>query len=383
MRLTLRVFFCAEELCDMVFSFDLMTDPVVASDGFTYEREAIEKWFKTSSNSPRSGALLQHKILIPNIDKRQQIIAWRELQQSDLRISKVSKAGGGAAAVPPVRGSCRRHPGKHLEVFCMQCRHGVCTICAVDSGICKPHKTFAFVSLIEELKTDTESWERAQLQCDATALEQLCAAIQADGDYKIRAYNQAIAVQVAKLKQQGRAAFETRSASIGAIVQRQKERQERVVVASASPDVAVKGSADAAAVVAAVERVKMHVPLTRAAEFHVAPAPAAVVGQVYVAAAVVDTEGQAEIAAIRQREVNEGHLQREAEAFIAGHSHGNASGRPRPASAILGAPALGGDAVAAVRSASLPFGKCFRCGRSSHFATTCYAKTHVNGHLLH
>lgn len=158
-----------------------------------------------------------------------------------------------------------------------------------------------------------------------------------------------------------------------------------VVVASASPDVAVKGSADAAAVVAAIERVKMHVPLMRAAVFHAAPAPAAIVGQVCVADAVVDTDGQAAIKAIRQREVNEVHLQREAETFLAGHSHGNATGRPRPASAILGAaPALGGDAfVAAVRSASLPFGKfCFRCGRSSHVASNCFAKSHVNGHLL-
>ncbi len=363
----------------MVFSFDIMSDPVVASDGFTYEREAIEKWFKTSSNSPHTGALLQHKILIPNIDKRQQIIAWRELQQSDLPNSKVPKAGGGAAAALHIRGSCRRHPGKHLDVFCMECRHGVCTICAVDSGICKPHKTFAFVSLIEDLKTDRESWERAQLECNEAALEQLYAAIQADGDYKICAYNQAIAAQVAKLKQQGRAAFEARSTAIGAIVQRQKERQKRVAVASASPDVAVKGSADSAAVVAAVERVKRHVPLTRAAEFHSAAAPAAVVGQVCVAAAVVDTEGQAAIEAIHQREA---HVQREPETFMAGHSHENASSRP--ASAIFGAaPALGIDAVAAVRSASVPFGKCFRCGRNSHFATNCFARTHVNGTMLH
>ena len=47
----------------MVFSCDPMTDPVVASDSFTYERETIEKWFETSGNSPRTGALLQHKIL--------------------------------------------------------------------------------------------------------------------------------------------------------------------------------------------------------------------------------------------------------------------------------------------------------------------------------
>ena len=362
----------------MVFSFDLMIDPVVASDGFTYEREAIEKWFKTSSNSPRTGALLQHKILIPNIDKRQQVIAWSELQQSDLPIFKAPKASGGATPASPIRGSCRRHPGKNLDVFCVECCQGVCTICAVDSGLCKPHKTFAFVSLIEELKTERESWERAQLECNEVALEQLCAAIQADGDYKIRSYNQAIAAQVAKLKQQGKAAFEGRSTIVQAIVQRQKEQQERIVAATASPDVAVKGSSDAAAVFAAVERMKMHVPLMRAAEFDAAPAPTAVVGQVYVAAAVVDTEGQA-IESIRQREA---HLQREAETFMAGYPHGNASSRP--ASAIFGAaPAFAGDAVAVVRSASLSFGKCFRCGRNSHFATNCYARTHANGTMLH
>ena len=364
----------------MVFSFDLMTDPVVASDGFTYEREAIEKWFKTSGNSPRSGAPLQHKILIPNIDKRQQVIAWRELQQSPvLPISKVPKAGGGAAAAMLMRGSCRRHPGNSLEVFCMECRHGICTICAVDSGICKSHQTFAFVSLIEELKTDRESWDRAQLECNEAALQQLCAAIQADGDHKTRAYNQAVAAQVAKLKQQARAAFEARSTAIGAIVQRQKQRQERVVIASAAPDVAVKGSADAAAVVAAVERMKMHVPLTRAAEFHASPAPAAFVGQVCVAAAVIDTEGQAAIDTIRQRDA---HLQREAETFMGGHSHGNASSRP--ASATFGAaPAVGGDPFAAVRAASVLYGKCSRCGRNSHFASNCYARTHANGNTLY
>ena len=31
---TLRDIFREEELCDTVFSFDLMTDPVVTSDGF-------------------------------------------------------------------------------------------------------------------------------------------------------------------------------------------------------------------------------------------------------------------------------------------------------------------------------------------------------------
>jgi hypothetical protein len=59
----------------------------VASDGFTYEREAIEKWFETSGNSPRTGALLQHKILILNICNTlmQGIIARIYLQQGCLK----------------------------------------------------------------------------------------------------------------------------------------------------------------------------------------------------------------------------------------------------------------------------------------------------------
>ena len=29
-----------------------MIDPVIASDGYTYEREAVQKWLKTKSTSP-------------------------------------------------------------------------------------------------------------------------------------------------------------------------------------------------------------------------------------------------------------------------------------------------------------------------------------------
>ena len=36
--------FCADHMCDMAFDCNLMADPVVASDGFTYERWAMEQW---------------------------------------------------------------------------------------------------------------------------------------------------------------------------------------------------------------------------------------------------------------------------------------------------------------------------------------------------
>ena len=50
----------------------LMQDPVVAGDGHTYEREAIERWFRLRTaqgdlpTSPCTGAVLAHKDLVPN-----------------------------------------------------------------------------------------------------------------------------------------------------------------------------------------------------------------------------------------------------------------------------------------------------------------------------
>ncbi|CAB9507404.1 U-box domain-containing protein [Seminavis robusta] len=43
-----------------------MIDPVVAGDGHTYERAAIERWLQTSDKSPLTGSILLHKQLVPN-----------------------------------------------------------------------------------------------------------------------------------------------------------------------------------------------------------------------------------------------------------------------------------------------------------------------------
>ena len=44
----------------------LMTDPVVAADGHSYERSAIEHWMRTSNKSPMTGAELANRMLITN-----------------------------------------------------------------------------------------------------------------------------------------------------------------------------------------------------------------------------------------------------------------------------------------------------------------------------
>jgi hypothetical protein len=62
----------------MCFQCTLMDDPVVAADGRTYDRESIELWLKQHNDSPCTGKPLEHKMLIPNMDKRRQINSWRE-----------------------------------------------------------------------------------------------------------------------------------------------------------------------------------------------------------------------------------------------------------------------------------------------------------------
>ncbi|KAK9811294.1 hypothetical protein WJX72_001288 [[Myrmecia] bisecta] len=46
---------------------ELIRDPVIAADGFTYERSSIEKWLQKSDTSPMTNLKLEHRILIPNM----------------------------------------------------------------------------------------------------------------------------------------------------------------------------------------------------------------------------------------------------------------------------------------------------------------------------
>ena len=45
----------------------LMQDPVMASDGYSYERQAIEAYFKSNNTSPITQQPMVNKSLIPNI----------------------------------------------------------------------------------------------------------------------------------------------------------------------------------------------------------------------------------------------------------------------------------------------------------------------------
>ena len=48
------------------------------ADGFTYERAAITEWLRTKDTSPKTGATLESKALIPNHSLRSMIRAFNE-----------------------------------------------------------------------------------------------------------------------------------------------------------------------------------------------------------------------------------------------------------------------------------------------------------------
>ena len=55
---------------------DLMMDPVIACDGHSYERSAIEKWLSKSRKSPMTGLNLESTVLIPNLGLKGDISEW-------------------------------------------------------------------------------------------------------------------------------------------------------------------------------------------------------------------------------------------------------------------------------------------------------------------
>jgi len=59
---------------------DIMTDPVIAIDGHSYEREAIQQWFRTRNISPMTGARLASTLVIPNHSLRKAIESFLQRQ---------------------------------------------------------------------------------------------------------------------------------------------------------------------------------------------------------------------------------------------------------------------------------------------------------------
>lgn len=68
-----------EFLCPI--THEVMKDPVIAADGYSYEREAIDSWIKTKNrSSPMTNLPLQTTLLTPNRTLKMAICRWSSSQ---------------------------------------------------------------------------------------------------------------------------------------------------------------------------------------------------------------------------------------------------------------------------------------------------------------
>ena len=63
-----------------VITQDVLVDPVVAADGYSYSRSAIEYWLREHDTSPMTNLRLANRRLVPNIHMRWVLEEWRERQ---------------------------------------------------------------------------------------------------------------------------------------------------------------------------------------------------------------------------------------------------------------------------------------------------------------
>ena len=64
-------FFCS-------ITHDVMVDPVIAWDGYTYERVSVARWLAKHSTSPMTGAPMPDFTLRPNHSMRSQMMGFAE-----------------------------------------------------------------------------------------------------------------------------------------------------------------------------------------------------------------------------------------------------------------------------------------------------------------
>eukprot|EP00741_Cyanophora_paradoxa_P023085 tig00021537_g22295.t1 len=77
----------------------LFRDPVVCSDGMSYERATIEAWLLYSDRSPATGARLPSRVLYPNLALKAALSRWAAA--AAVSASAAEPAAGGAAALRP------------------------------------------------------------------------------------------------------------------------------------------------------------------------------------------------------------------------------------------------------------------------------------------
>jgi hypothetical protein len=95
-------------------TMEVMIDPVLASDKLSYERHAIDRWFKSSCRSPLTNCHLPNKLLRKNEPLRANIAAWTELRLCFIprEPMKCTVTQRGAAGGQPSRRAGKRPSSK-------------------------------------------------------------------------------------------------------------------------------------------------------------------------------------------------------------------------------------------------------------------------------
>jgi DNA-binding beta-propeller fold protein YncE len=239
----------------MAFECVLMEDPVVAADGHTYNRFDIENWLKQHNTSPLTNEPLEHKILIPNIDKRRQINAWREEHglpaltfgkptKSQAPSSGVAAGGDGAQLSKPA--AVCAFSKKPLQAFCTTCKKGICVHCLTDPARCKSHDTRPLEAIVCGIRDTHAAWAQV-LEGRPQQLQAECDRVDAAGD----AAHQAIREEVAELKLELQRAC---AGDLDGIIREQAQLLADVELAASSPDAAVAGSEASRCLLTAVAR---------------------------------------------------------------------------------------------------------------------------------
>ncbi|XVF54924.1 hypothetical protein PTKIN_Ptkin05aG0219800 [Pterospermum kingtungense] len=60
---------------------DVMDEPCVAADGYTYDRKAVETWLESNDKSPMTNLPLSNKHLLPNYSLLSAIMEWKSRKQ--------------------------------------------------------------------------------------------------------------------------------------------------------------------------------------------------------------------------------------------------------------------------------------------------------------
>ena len=86
---------------------DIMDDPVVLSDGISYERRAAVEWCASCRHSPVTGEVLDSTIMVPNTVLRAAIAHWRQTPKCS--------ADARAAELRAVRAECAELEAEHAR----------------------------------------------------------------------------------------------------------------------------------------------------------------------------------------------------------------------------------------------------------------------------